>query len=959
MSESVNKPQVSDANQNSGRAKRAWQSFTREAQRWLIEPSEEIHLSSERRKAGLVSGMLLVITIAMGARAMLASEVKFLFAILTVICAVGYWISRLGLYRPAAWASIIALCLPTYIQIINQVHPLTSDSLLARVSWLVFAIVLSSLFFSIWQAGVVAIINLAAIACLPLWVPQINPRDLIAPLGFIGVLSALVLEVARQRRLIEADRHQEVLQRERRLNEMASVISGSLDLQSVLAAVCRLAVELVEAENGMVSLLSENGDYIEDVYIHNLPREIVWPYSSRRSGLAWEIAQTGQSIRLDDYSAHPMALPLVIENNIRAYMGAPIISGQKTLGVLAVATTASERKFSERELKLLETTARQAGVAIQNAQLYASLHDELAERKRVEAALKLRDSILQAAASSAGQFLQSADLPSGIQALLERLGEQTGSSHAYIFENHLTTQGDLVCSQRYQWTAPGAFSTLQHPKFQNVPLNGPGLERWAEAMRRGEPFYASESTFAPGEARYLAPLGAKSILEVPILLSAEASDRSEAPIEWWGVIGFDDYTQERQWSPAEVDALKIAAGLLGAAIQRQRYDQAIRESETIYRRAISAAGAVPYFQDYTKNRFTFIGEGIFELTGYPASQMNPDLWFSLIQESLPRGEAAGLSLEEAVLKARRGELSVWKCDYRIRTREGQIRWIAESAVEIMGPDGLSRGSLGILQDISERVQAEEEIRQLNAELEQRVLNRTAELEAANKELEAFAYSVSHDLRAPLRAIDGYSHILLENYWEHLEQDGQQIIHNIRRATQTMSQLIDDLLQLSRVTRGEMQRTEVDLSKLAHDILNLMKQQEPERRVEMIISPQMMAYGDPNLLRLALENLLSNAWKFTRRTSLAHIELGYLDESNRRVYFVRDNGAGFDMRYSDKLFLPFQRLHHAEEFEGVGIGLATVQRIVHRHGGQVWAEGEVNKGATFYFTLEATRPARAG
>jgi light-regulated signal transduction histidine kinase (bacteriophytochrome) len=201
--------------------------------------------------------------------------------------------------------------------------------------------------------------------------------------------------------------------------------------------------------------------------------------------------------------------------------------------------------------------------------------------------------------------------------------------------------------------------------------------------------------------------------------------------------------------------------------------------------------------------------------------------------------------------------------------------------------------------------------------------------------------------------------LLENYWEHLEQDGQQIIHNIRRATQTMSQLIDDLLQLSRVTRGEMQRTEVDLSKLARGILELMRQQEPERRVEMIISPQMMAYGDPNLLRLALENLLSNAWKFTRRTSLAHIELGYLDESNRRVYFVRDNGAGFDMRYSDKLFLPFQRLHHAEEFEGVGIGLATVQRIVHRHGGQVWAEGEVNKGATFYFTLEATRPARAG
>lgn len=938
--------------------KHNWDSFTREAQRWLIEPSEEIHLPSERRRAGLVSGMLLVITIAMGARTMLASEAKELFAVLTVICAVGYWISRLGLYQPAAWASIIALCLPTYIQILNQLHPLTSDSLLARVTWLVFAIILSSLFFSIWQAGLVALINFAAVASLPLWIPQINPRDLIAPLGFIGVLSALVLEVSRQRRLIAEDRRREALQRERRLNEMASVISSSLDLQSVLAAVCRLAVELVEAENGMVSLLSENGDYIEDVYIHNLPQGIVWPYSSRRSGLAWEIAQTGRSIRLDDYRAHPEAIPLVIENNIRAYMGAPIIAGEKILGVLGVASITPEKKFSERDLKLLETTARQAGVAIQNARLYASLQDELAERKRVEAALRLRDSILQATAFSAGQFLQSADLPTSIQALLERLGEQTGSSHAYIFENHLTAQGDLVCSQRYQWTAPEAFSTLQHPKFQNVPLNGPGLERWAEAMRRGEPFYASQSTFKPGEASYLAPLGAKSILEVPILLMAETTARSNAPIEWWGVIGFDDYTKERQWSPAEVDALKIAAGLLGAVIQRQRYDQAIRESESIYRRAISAAGAVPYFQDYTQNRFTFIGEGILELTGYPAAQMNPDLWFSLIQEALPRGEASGLSLEEAVRKARRGELSVWKCDYRIRTRDGQTRWIAESAVEIMGPDGLSRGSLGILQDISERIQAEEEIRQLNAELEQRVLNRTAELEAANKELEAFAYSVSHDLRAPLRAIDGYSQILLEDYSQRLEQDGQQMIHNMRQATQIMSQLIDDLLQLSRVTRGEMRRAEVDLSQLAHDILEAMRQNEPERQVEITVSPMMKAYGDPNLLRLALENLLSNAWKFTRRVSSAQIELGCLEENNRRVYFVRDNGAGFDMRYAYKLFRPFQRLHHIEEYEGVGIGLATVQRIIHRHGGQVWAEGEVNRGATFYFTLEATPPARA-
>ncbi|ACI17143.2 hypothetical protein COPRO5265_0030 [Coprothermobacter proteolyticus DSM 5265] len=225
-----------------------------------------------------------------------------------------------------------------------------------------------------------------------------------------------------------------------------------------------------------------------------------------------------------------------------------------------------------------------------------------------------------------------------------------------------------------------------------------------------------------------------------------------------------------------------------------------------------------------------------------------------------------------------------------------------------------------------------------------------ELEEANRELEAFSYSVSHDLRAPLRSIDGFSQMLLEDYADKLDDQGRDYLKRIRAATQRMSQLINDLLTLSRISRADMHFEELNLTAMAEDIAAELKQSQPERDVEFIIEPNVKAYGDSHLLRIVLENLLRNAWKFTSKHKSAIIEFGVKEHDGKTVYFVRDNGAGFDMAYVDKLFVPFQRLHEQDEFEGTGIGLATVQRIVHRHGGTVWAEGEVEKGATFYFTL---------
>jgi PAS domain S-box-containing protein len=304
----------------------------------------------------------------------------------------------------------------------------------------------------------------------------------------------------------------------------------------------------------------------------------------------------------------------------------------------------------------------------------------------------------------------------------------------------------------------------------------------------------------------------------------------------------------------------------------------------------------------------------------------------------------------------------YELECRLRRADGVYRWWLIRGVPLRNENGEILKWFGTCTDIEDLKQAEGKIQQLNAELEQRVRDRTADLEAANRELEAFSYSVSHDLRAPLRAMDGFSMALLEDCAGRLDETAQDHLRRIRAGSQQMAELIDDLLNLSRESRAEMRRERVDLTVLTHEIAAEFQRTHPDRKVQLVVAPALTADADARMLRLVFNNLLENAWKFTSRCAQARIEVGALEQDGQRIFFVRDNGVGFDMAYAGKLFGAFQRLHAAADFPGTGIGLATVQRIIHRHGGRVWAEGAVGQGATVYFTLgpkavrlEAVRP----
>ena len=405
-----------------------------------------------------------------------------------------------------------------------------------------------------------------------------------------------------------------------------------------------------------------------------------------------------------------------------------------------------------------------------------------------------------------------------------------------------------------------------------------------------------------------------------------------------------------QWLRWEVRPWYCSEGLVGGIVvfseditERKQAEEALRLSEERLRAALDYA-RIGYWE-LARDGQALWSKQIYRMFGLPADfQPGPDRLCEVVHgsdcpaviESLQHSLATGV--EHHV-------------EYRIiRQDDGVERWVECRGKPILGEDGLPEKLSGFIQDITERKQAEAEIHRLNADLEQRVLERTAELTAANLELDAFAYAVSHDLRGPLRAMSGFSHALAEDYGGQLQGEALRYLEQIDIASGRMSELIDGLLALSRSTRGEMRHDAVDLSALSQRLLAELAQGDPERRVEVEVEAGLEARGDGRMIEVVMRNLLGNAWKYGAHVAVPAIRVYAEEQDGVRRFCVADNGAGFDMAHAGKLFQPFQRLHRQDEFPGIGIGLATVQRIVHRHGGVIEARGEPGKGAVFCFSL---------
>jgi PAS domain S-box-containing protein len=388
--------------------------------------------------------------------------------------------------------------------------------------------------------------------------------------------------------------------------------------------------------------------------------------------------------------------------------------------------------------------------------------------------------------------------------------------------------------------------------------------------------------------------------------------------------GCDDFISK------PVDKMELLARVR-SLLKVKAYNDLMVNSELRYRRLFETTQDGILILNALTGEITDVNPFLINMLGYSKQELlGKKLWeIGFIKDSVASHQAFQILQEKGYVRYE---------DLPLETRTGKTMDVefVSNLYTVYGHEVIQCN----IRDITDRKRTEEELKVY-----------ATELEAVNKELESFSYSVSHDLRAPLRALNGFTEAVLSDYGDKMDETGRDYLNRIRKASQTMSELIDDILKLSRITRTEMHKEKVNLSKLAQSIVEELKANQPERQSQIFFVPEIWVDGDKQLLQICLDNLLRNAWKFTGKCQVAKIELGITEKNGKKVYYIHDNGVGFDMKYVEKLFEPFQRLHSNNEFPGVGVGLATVQRVINRHGGRIWAESEIGKGATFYFTLD--------
>lgn len=798
---------------------------------------------------------------------------------------------------------------------------------------------------------------------------HLGPYEMWLGSSIIFIMSAATVAVAaRAARRLVAKEYEEVQERRKAevalreqtrylsaLHDTTLAIVRRLDLIPLLHSILSYAETLGQTTHGYVDLFIPNVEGIVQQVGHGVFESLNGSVVLPGQGVSGRVLASGDIHVVYDYQRWPDRIPAYADAGFQGIAAVPMKLNGRVIGILGLAYTEAERRFSDMQIEFLERFGEMAALAIDNAQLYQAAQEEIRIRKDAQDALRRSEASLKLALKAANMGTWSWDISNNIVHWSDTVytlfglepGIDTLSFENYMQRIHPRDRGRVKKQIEQSLKDPKIPYSVEHRILWHD-----GSTRWLEGKgqvgvdEHGRPVRMSGTVTNITERKE----------------AEQALHKANRQLEK------DTLVLKRRSTLLKVagEVSRAVSGILAPDVLSQQVVELVRKRFDLY--------YVGLFLLDARGEFAVLraatGEAGREMlkNGHKLPVANTSMiGWSIVNRrariALDVGEDA-VRFNNPLLPHTRSELAVPLFSrgqvlggLSIQSQQGAAFSQEDIDTFQTMADNLANAILNarlyeqLEKELEDRKSAEQAVRDLNARLEERVMQRTADLQAANKELEAFSYSVSHDLRAPLRALDGFSRILMDDFRDGIPAEGHTYLAHIRTAAVQMSQLIDDILRLSRITRSEIHFNPLNLSNLASSIIADLKTREPGRQVQVTVREDMSALGDERLLRVAMENMLSNAWKFTSKTQRARITVGKLRKGGQDVYYVRDNGVGFNMDYADKLFGAFQRLHTSDEFPGTGIGLAIVQRVIHKHGGRIWAESQQGQGATFFFTIQ--------